>query len=97
MELPVKCFASADEVLDNSGPLGAGCLLLDARLPGMGGLALHRELTRRGEDLPVFLITGHADQELIEAAHKQGILQVFEKPYQPQDLVQAIRTAIAGA
>ena len=56
-----EIFASADEFLQREEDHRAGCLVLDIRMPGLGGLELQEELISRGNTLPIIFITGHGD------------------------------------
>lgn len=58
--------------LPAGGPVRPGALVLDCRMPGMGGLALLRLLGERGYPLPVVIITGHGDVRMAVEALKTG-------------------------
>jgi len=92
--LRAQSWRSADTFLAAYAPTGPGCLVLDVRLPGMSGLELQKELTRRGATLPVILITGHADVRMAVEAMKAGALEFFEKPFRMQDLCDKIQEAV---
>jgi FixJ family two-component response regulator len=60
----VEVFACADDVL-NSGRLHhTACLLLDARMPGMSGFELQRQLVADRCPIPLIFITAHGDDEM---------------------------------
>jgi FixJ family two-component response regulator len=92
--LTVECFASAPEFLAAYDPRRSGCLVLDVRLPGLSGLELHHQLLAGGSCLPTIFITGHASTALEEESGKGGVIAVFQKPFRPQALIEAIRTAL---
>jgi FixJ family two-component response regulator len=92
--LDVQPFASPQEFLQSTRPDAPGCLVLDVRLPGMSGLAFQQELSRLGIALPVIFITGHADVPMSVRAMKAGALEFLTKPFQHQDLLDAIHAAI---
>jgi two-component system response regulator FixJ len=77
--------------LDGAPP---GCVIIDIRMPGMDGLALQRELRRRDSDLPVVIVTGHADVSLAVLAMKAGAVDFIEKPYSDRDLLRAVNAAL---
>jgi FixJ family two-component response regulator len=92
--LRVLCFASAHEFLRH--PVGAqpSCLVLDVRMPGVGGLELQRELVQSGREIPVIFITAHADIATAVRAMKAGALEFLPKPFQSEELLSAIRHAL---
>src|SRR5262249_36691733 len=57
----VETFASVREFLDRGDLDGAGCLVLDIRMPGETGLDLHQALIEQGRALPVIFITGNGN------------------------------------
>ena len=57
----VEAFDSCEAFLDIYRPGRQGCLLVDARLPGMGGLELMQHLKSDRHRLPAIMITGHGD------------------------------------
>jgi FixJ family two-component response regulator len=94
VDLAVRLFASPQEFLASKRPDAPGCLVLDVRLPGMSGLTFQKELARMGVDLPVIFITGHGDIRMSVRAMKAGAVDFLIKPFQDQDLLDAIHAAI---
>jgi FixJ family two-component response regulator len=92
--LEVRPFASPQEFLRSARPDVPACLVLDVRLPGMSGLAFQQELSRMGLTLPVIFITGHGDVPMSVRAMKAGAVEFLTKPFQDQDLLDAIHVAI---
>lgn len=76
-----------------AGPLEAGCIVTDVRMPQMSGLDLVRQLKVLGVDLPVVVITGHGDIPLAVEAMKEGVADFLEKPFSDDGLLAAIRRA----
>jgi two-component system CheB/CheR fusion protein len=72
-----------------------GCLLLDAGLPGMGGLELLERLKGMGSPMPTIMLTGSNDITLAIAAMKAGACDFLEKPVGKDDLVASIGRALA--
>ncbi len=92
--LPVSTFDSAEDFLIAQSKCGAGCALLDVRMPGMSGPELQRELTRRGSLLPVIFITGHGDVSMAVEAMQHGAFDFVEKPFHDQALLERVHRAM---
>lgn len=90
----VELFPNAEEFLDRFDPEKSGCLLLDIRMPGIGGLELQRRLAERNYRIPTIILTGHADIQLAVAAMKAGAFDLLEKPYSAERLLPAIQAAL---
>lgn len=71
-----------------------GCLLLDVRMPEMGGLELQDELAGRSCQLPIIIVTGHADVPMAVRALKRGAFDFLEKPFDDEILISVVRRAI---
>lgn len=72
-----------------------GCAIADVRMPGMDGIEFVRELARRRIELPVVVISGHADVGMAVAAIKAGAEDLIEKPVDDVQLVAAINRGLA--
>ena len=90
----VETFASAREFLA-SEPEGQGpsCMVLDIRMRGLDGLDLQEELVRRDYSLPIVFITGHGDVPSSVSAMKKGAVDFLEKPFDDNELLQAVAVA----
>ncbi|EMD81623.1 response regulator FixJ [Pacificimonas flava] len=93
--LKVRSFSSADAFLKTGLPLENACIITDVRMPGMNGIEMAQELKRRGNNVPVIVITGHADVPLAVQAMHAGVSDFIEKPYGDETILGAIRTALA--
>jgi two-component system, LuxR family, response regulator FixJ len=91
----VRTFESADSFLAALGGGETGCIVADVRMPGIDGIELVRELARRGNALPVVLISGHADVPMAVAAIKAGAEDFIEKPVDDVHLLAAINRSLA--
>jgi FixJ family two-component response regulator len=91
-----EVFTSAADFLapDRSHAAGAGCVLLDVRMPDMRGPDLYRAMLARKMDLPVIFLTGHGDVPTSVDAMKLGAVDFLEKPVLSETLVSAIRVAL---
>jgi two-component system, LuxR family, response regulator FixJ len=93
--LRVRGFASADAFLAASPPLDGACLVTDVRMPGTNGIELLATLRGRGGEIPVIVMTGHADVPLAIQAMKAGAADFIEKPFDDELIMSAIRKAIS--
>jgi two-component system response regulator FixJ len=90
--LPVRTYDSAEAFLAAiGGERKAGCLIADVRMPGMTGLDLVRRLRELSVDLPVVVITGHADVPMAVEAMKAGVVDFIEKPFEDDVLLGVVR------
>lgn len=94
LRLPVLVFSSAESFLKFDFANAVGCLIVDIKLPGMNGLELQSALRERSCELPVIIISGHADVPLAVEAMRRGALTVLEKPFPLDQLTPHIRQAI---
>ena len=92
--LEVRLFASAQEFLAAGCVDSHGCLVLDIRLPGISGLELQQKLAELEAGIPIIFITGHGDIPMSVRAMKAGAVEFLTKPFQDEDLLDAIRHAI---
>ena len=89
----VKTFNSAQEFLSAKLQEGFGCLILDVRMPGISGLDLQEKLVSAKSPFPVIFITGHGTVPMSVRAMKAGAVDFLQKPFEEQDLLDAINTA----
>jgi FixJ family two-component response regulator len=89
-----ESFGTAEEFLRSKRPDGPSCLVLDVSLPGVNGLDFQRELADAGIQIPIIFVTGHGDIPMTVRAMKSGALEFLTKPFQDQDLLEAIRQAL---
>lgn len=92
--LRVELFGSAQEFLQRGRPDVPSCLVLDVRLPGIGGLDLQRQLADANVQTPIIFITAHGDIPMSVRAMKAGAVEFLTKPFRDQDLLDAIQIAL---
>jgi two-component system response regulator DctR len=93
-QLDAEAFSSADAFLEDADLTQRCCVLLDIRMPGTSGTALHEELLRRNLRLPVIFITGHGDIPMAVNAMKKGAFDFIEKPFDDEQLLSQVRAAL---
>jgi FixJ family two-component response regulator len=92
--LRVELFGSAHEFLERDRPNIPSCMILDIRLPGMSGLDFQRRLAEAKIHIPIIFITGHGDIPMTVRAMKAGAVEFLTKPFNDQDLLDAIQHAL---
>jgi two-component system response regulator FixJ len=92
--LRVQTYASARDFLSAYQPDTPGCLVLDIRMPGMGGLDLQAQLVQQGVQLPIIFLTGHGDVPAAVRALKAGAMDFLQKPVNSQSLLDLVQQAI---
>src|ERR671915_162112 len=92
--LAVQTFPSAQEFLAFPRPDVPSCLVLDVQLPGLSGLDLQAELAKAKVQIPIIFLTGHGDIPMSVRAMKAGALEFLTKPFEDEDLLQAIHQGI---
>jgi FixJ family two-component response regulator len=92
--LNAQLFASAQEFLKIPQPDSPACLILDVRMPGLGGLDCQRQLADAGCHVPIIFMTGHGDIPMSVRAMKAGAVDFLTKPFRDQDLLDAVGQAI---
>lgn len=92
--LPYRIFDSGDAFLEQYSSGNAGCLVLDIRMPGMGGLELQRKLADMGSTLPIIFDTGHGDVPMAVQAMQEGAIDFIQKPFRDQELLDRVHDAL---
>jgi FixJ family two-component response regulator len=89
-----EAFPCAEDFLKSDGRQRTSCLIADVRMPGMSGLELYRRLVALGKPIPTVLVTAHPDDRVRARALKAGILCYLTKPFDEEDLLGCIRSAL---
>jgi FixJ family two-component response regulator len=87
-------FGSTAEFLQSKPSNEVSCLILDVRLPGIGGLDFQAELAAAKIGIPIIFITGHGDIPMTVRALKAGAIEFLTKPFRDQDILDAVRIAL---
>jgi two-component system CheB/CheR fusion protein len=95
--LVVEDYGNGEAFLHAATAGEEGCLLLDARLPGMSGLELLRQLRRDGNRIPTVMITGYGDVAIAVEAMKAGASDFLEKPVTQRRLVNCVALAVEAS
>lgn len=93
----VEDYADAEAFLAAYRPGRKACLLIDANLPGLGGIDLLKRLKADGHLLPAVMITGHSDVAMAVEAMKAGASDFLEKPIHGAELLAGIARALEQA
>lgn len=94
ISLRVETFDSAQSFLNANISSSYGCLILDVRMPDMGGLQLQSMLCDRKFMLPIIFLSAYADAQMGAQAIKSGASDFLQKPYRNQALIDAVNAAL---
>ena len=92
--LRVQAWADPQAFLAGFERDGIGAIVLDVRMPGLGGLAVLERLVADGVDQPVVMLTGHGTVALCRRAFKSGAAEFLEKPVNDDQLLEALQNAV---
>jgi FixJ family two-component response regulator len=92
-----RAFSSAEAFLSSDCVDKTKCLILDVMMPGMTGLDLQQELTRRGQEIPVIFVTARKEEAVRARAFKQGAVKFLNKPFSDTALLDALNVALRGS
>jgi two-component system response regulator FixJ len=92
-KIEVRDYMTAMEFYRDYRDPVPGVLILDLRLPGMSGMELQEKLAEDGFELPIVMISGHADVPMAVRAMKAGAFDFLCKPVKVEELVSAVARA----
>ena len=92
-----QAFASPFEFLEKLDPLRPGCLVLDLRMPGMGGMEVLQRLEMLGARVHTVLLSGQGDVSAAVSAMQAGAVDFVEKPFRPDRLLATVERAIKAS
>lgn len=92
--LRVRTWAQPEAFIDGFDRSGIGAIVLDVRMPGIGGLAVLDRLMAERVDQPVVMLTGHGTVEMCRRAFKAGAAEFLEKPVDDEQLLEVLQHAV---
>jgi FixJ family two-component response regulator len=92
--LRTQTWGDPQAFLDQFDRASIGAIVLDVRMPGIGGLAMLDALVGQGVDQPVIMLTGHGTVEMCRRAFKAGAAEFLEKPVDDEQLLEALQQAV---
>jgi len=95
--LEVRVYESGEEFLDAIDPRQPGCMVLDLRMPGIGGIEVLQRLRAAQIEIPAIVISGHADVPAAIRSMKLGAIDLLQKPFEPQALLDTVHSAIKAS
>ena len=93
--IDAESYTSAEAFCEGWRDGSAGCLLLDARLPGISGVEFQEQMQASGIHIPVIFMTAHGDMPMVRRVMKAGAVEFLIKPFQKEALLRAIEQAFA--
>ncbi len=93
-DISVQSFESADVFLSAYPQDCVGCIIIDVNMPGMDGMQLQEELSRRKNILPIIFLTGHGNIPMSVKAIKGGAMDFLTKPVTRKKLINSVRSAL---
>jgi two-component system response regulator FixJ len=90
----VETFPSSEQFLAREHFSGIGCIILDIQMPGLSGMDLQNALNKADYNMPIIFITGHGNIPMSVQAMKRGAVDFLPKPFDDEELMQAVKKAI---
>lgn len=94
VHVKAEAYDSGDQFLAQFDLERPGCLVLDIRMPGLGGLDLQDRLSALGSSMPIIFITGYGDVPMAVEAMQKGAFDFVQKPFRDQELLEKINAAL---
>jgi FixJ family two-component response regulator len=89
-------FRSAEDFLESRQLLKTDCLILDIRMPSMGGFELQRRLAARNYQIPIIFVTSYDSEDARIQAAQAGAMGFLYKPFSQESLFLALRSALGS-
>src|SRR3954470_8123906 len=90
----VEEAGNGSQALSKVAERAPDAIVLDIKMPEMDGLELLKALRERGYEMPVLVISGHADVATAVEATRRGAFDFFEKPLQRERVLLSLRNAV---
>lgn len=97
VDLESRSFNDVASFLAAYDPERPSCLVLDVRMPKVGGFQLQETLLERESPMPIIFVSAHGDIRMSVRALQQGAVNFLEKPYDPQTLLEAVQENLLRA
>ncbi len=92
-DISVQSYENADIFLSAFPEDCIGCIIIDVNMPGMDGMQLQEELSRRNNTFPIIFLTGHGNIPMSVQAMKNGAMDFLTKPVTRKTLLNSVRSA----
>ncbi len=89
-----EVYERAEDFVEQSIPVSPAAILLDMRMPTMSGVELQKKLNELGRQTPIIFISGESMPHEIVTSMKQGAVDFLFKPFNLDDLLKAIVSAV---
>lgn len=97
LDSDLHCYLSAEQFLSEADIDRPGCLVTDLQMPGITGMELQQQLVQAKSPLSIVVVTGVVDVPTTVTLMKTGAVMLLEKPYEPADLVRAVKEALTAS
>ncbi|MFD8811618.1 response regulator transcription factor [Streptomyces sp. NPDC059627] len=97
VRIQAVCFTDVGSFLESYDPDRPACMVLDVRMPEVGGFQLQEILNRAGSAIPVVFVSAHGDIRMSVRALQNGAVDFLEKPYDPQHMLEVVQQALRTA
>ena len=97
VDIEALSFSDAASFLDSYVCDRPACIVLDVRMPELGGFGVQEILSRAGSTIPIIFVSAHGDIRMSVRALQNGAVDFLEKPYNPQHMLDVVQAALRTA
>lgn len=90
-------YADADSFFAALDPARPACVVLDVRMPGVGGFGVQERLNALGVPVALIFCSAHGDIQMSVRALRAGAVTFLEKPYDPQHMIEMVQESLTLA